>query len=107
MRLTIAKRLVYCLFISALCFTVSACSDSDTNPDNNNGTDPDNRAPIISNISVNNITDNSAMISWTTDEPATGYVDYGIGSPSLTAGSGRKEALLYFASTPKYSHTEL
>jgi hypothetical protein len=33
--------------------------------------------PIISNITVTNITGNAATINWTTDQPATSQVDYG------------------------------
>lgn len=34
--------------------------------------------PVISNVQVTNITDTSAMVSWTTDEPATSLVAYGL-----------------------------
>ncbi|RJO59289.1 fibronectin type III domain-containing protein [Candidatus Parcubacteria bacterium] len=33
--------------------------------------------PIISSVSTSNITKDSATISWTTNEPATSYVDFG------------------------------
>ncbi len=33
--------------------------------------------PVVSNVSASSITANSAIITWTTDEPATGYVNYG------------------------------
>jgi hypothetical protein len=33
--------------------------------------------PVISNIQVVNITDTSAVVQWTTNEPATSLVDYG------------------------------
>ena len=33
--------------------------------------------PFISNVSVVNITDTAATITWTTDEPATSLVEYG------------------------------
>jgi ribosomal protein S27E/chitodextrinase len=38
---------------------------------------PDNSAPKMSNIKVAAITNNSANITWTTDEPSTSVVDYG------------------------------
>lgn len=37
----------------------------------------DTDAPVISNISVSNITSSSALISWQTNEPATSRVEYG------------------------------
>ena len=38
----------------------------------------DNTAPILSNITSSNITTDSAAITWTTDEPATSQVEYGL-----------------------------
>jgi hypothetical protein len=43
--------------------------------------------PIISNILVVNITDTSAIVTWQTDIPATGVVDYG-----TTVGYGAAES---------------
>ena len=40
-------------------------------------TTPDTTAPVISDITMSDITDNTATISWTTDEPATGNLEYG------------------------------
>jgi chitodextrinase len=37
---------------------------------------PDTTPPIISNVSVTNVTGTSVVISWTTDEPATSKVLY-------------------------------
>ena len=37
----------------------------------------DKDAPVISNISVANITDQSAELRWTTDEPSNSYVEFG------------------------------
>ncbi|HDZ61601.1 MAG TPA: hypothetical protein ENH40_00445, partial [Nitrospirae bacterium] len=34
--------------------------------------------PVISNIAVSNITYDSATITWTTDQPADSFIDYGI-----------------------------
>ncbi len=39
---------------------------------------PDTIPPIISNIVVSQITGTSAKISWETNEPATGKIDYGL-----------------------------
>jgi len=39
---------------------------------------PDTTAPVISAIQVINITTTSAVITWTTDEPSTSYVNYGL-----------------------------
>jgi len=35
-------------------------------------------APLISNVLVSNVTANSAVITWTTDEPADSQIDYGL-----------------------------
>lgn len=40
----------------------------------------ENTLPIITNISVSNLTENSATISWQTNEPTTHQVEYGIDS---------------------------
>lgn len=37
----------------------------------------DTTPPVISNIAVTNITQTSASVTWTTNEPATSFVDYG------------------------------
>ncbi|MEA1993053.1 MAG: S8 family serine peptidase [Euryarchaeota archaeon] len=37
----------------------------------------DANEPVISGVSVSNVTDTSATITWTTDEPATSTVNYG------------------------------
>ncbi len=41
----------------------------------------DCRAPVISNVAVTNVTGEGATISWTTDEPATSDVRYGLEPP--------------------------
>jgi Fibronectin type III domain. len=44
------------------------------------GTTPpvtDVTAPVVSNVTVTGTTSNSATISWTTDEPTTGTINYG------------------------------
>jgi ribosomal protein S27E len=53
---------------------------------------PDTTAPIISNIKVSGITDRLAVVTWETDEPADGAVEYGLlasyGSKATHAGLG-------------------
>jgi PKD repeat protein len=39
---------------------------------------PDTTPPIISNVEVHNITETSVTITWTTDEPSTSQVEYGL-----------------------------
>ena len=43
---------------------------------------PDTAPPVISAVSVSDVTDDSAAISWTTDEPSTSQVEYWPGSLS-------------------------
>lgn len=38
----------------------------------------DSEPPVVTNISVSALTAQSATLSWMTDEPATGYVEYGM-----------------------------
>jgi peptidoglycan/xylan/chitin deacetylase (PgdA/CDA1 family) len=40
----------------------------------------DVNAPLISDVSVTDITQDSARVTWTTDEPATSVVEYGLSS---------------------------
>ena len=40
------------------------------------GEEVDNTPPVISDITVSNVTESSATITWTTDEPAKGYLKY-------------------------------
>ncbi len=49
----------------------------------------DTTAPGLSNIQVNNISTSTAVVSWTTDEPSTSGVDYGLTtSYGLVANDG-------------------
>jgi len=48
----------------------------------------DETPPVISEVSASDITETSAVISWTTDEPATSEVEYG-----LTTGYGSTTTL--------------
>ncbi len=41
-------------------------------------TEPDTTAPVIADVASGSITSSSAIISWTTDEPATSQVEYGL-----------------------------
>ena len=41
---------------------------------------PDTQPPVISNVKVSGITDMLAVITWETDEPADGAVEYGVTS---------------------------
>lgn len=47
---------------------------------------PDMTPPVLSNVGTNNITSTSATIIWSTDEQATGLVDYG-----ETTGYGQQQ----------------
>ncbi|MBN2001423.1 putative Ig domain-containing protein [candidate division KSB1 bacterium] len=42
-----------------------------------NNIEPDTDPPVFSNVASTNITSNSAIISWNTDEPATAQIKYG------------------------------
>ncbi len=55
--------------------TSSSCGHSFTTEAEE--TPADTNPPTITSVSVSNITENSADITWTTDEVADGYVEYG------------------------------
>ncbi|MBM4248671.1 MAG: hypothetical protein FJ149_04430 [Euryarchaeota archaeon] len=44
------------------------------------GTAPDTTPPQLSNVQVSGITDRLAVVSWSTNEPADGVVEYGTGA---------------------------
>src|SRR3989344_4035318 len=54
---------------------------------------PDITPPVVSSVTASSITSNSAIITWTTDEPATGFVNYGsapnnwVVTPTITSYS--------------------
>lgn len=50
---------------------------------------PDTTPPVISGVTSSAVTSNSATIAWTTDEPATGSVEYG---PTTAYGSSTQAA---------------
>lgn len=41
---------------------------------------PDTDPPVISNVAISSLSNDSATVSWTTDEPATTQVNYGLDS---------------------------
>jgi beta-lactamase superfamily II metal-dependent hydrolase len=45
---------------------------------------PDTTPPVISNVTAGNIGIDSAVITWTTDEPATTVLEYGLASGNYT-----------------------
>ena len=53
---------------------VMTAADNTTPAEQESQIIPDTRAPMISNITVNNISYNSVEIKWNTDEPATSQV---------------------------------
>ncbi|HVP05115.1 MAG TPA: fibronectin type III domain-containing protein [Dehalococcoidia bacterium] len=58
-----------------------ASSDSSTTPELDDVTLSGSPPPvIISNVAVTNITNNSATVSWTTNQPTDGVVNYGLTS---------------------------
>jgi len=58
---------------------------SDEHTFTTSGTAPDTTPPVLSAVSVSDVTSDSATISWTTDEPSTSQVEYGITTSSLSA----------------------
>ncbi len=48
------------------------------------GVAPDTTPPVISDVSVSDVTDDSAVISWITDEPSTSQVEYWVTTSSLS-----------------------
>jgi hypothetical protein len=55
----------------------------------------DQTSPLLSNVQVSTVTQNGAIIVWTTDEPATSQVDYG---PSATYGLSSAKQTEYVTS---------
>jgi len=52
-------------------------SDRSSNDASNGALSGDSKPPTITDVSATNVMQNSATISWTTDEAATGQVEYG------------------------------
>ncbi|WP_242352446.1 MULTISPECIES: fibronectin type III domain-containing protein [Anaeromyxobacter] len=49
---------------------------------------PEYVAPTVTNVVVTEVTGTSAKVSWTTNEKATSYVEWGVGTPSNVDGNG-------------------
>ena len=47
------------------------------------GVSPDTTPPVISAVSASDVSDDSAIITWTTDEPSTSQVEYWVTTSSL------------------------
>ena len=58
--------------------TQSQLWDTWTLPIGPNAPVPDMTVPQISNITSSGLTENSAVVSWTTDEPSTSQIEYGL-----------------------------
>jgi hypothetical protein len=76
-----------CSSVGTYCEASPVCGDGVCNGDETHTScpadcppPPDTTAPIITNVAVSEITYNSAIISWNTDEPATSQVEYGFTS---------------------------
>ena len=72
-----------------------ACPTSSFSPFALFGTPSDTTAPVISSVSSGSITSSSAVITWTTNELADAYVEYG---PALSYGSQTPRATDFVAS---------
>ena len=67
---------IFSLMVILLIIPIMGVScDFDGNGNGND--DTDTAPPVISGITISNITETTATISWTTDEPATSQVEYG------------------------------
>jgi serine protease len=66
------------------------------------GGTPDTTPPVISDVQAVDITHNSATITWTTDEPATSVVYYG-----LTTGYGNTESVGGYTTSHSVTLTSL
>jgi hypothetical protein len=73
----IVSKISVLLIVAILVTLVSGCTGVEDGNGNGNG---DTTPPVISNISVTDITATSASIIWTTDEPASSQVEYGLNS---------------------------
>ncbi len=73
-------------------FTAEAFIQSDCTP------------PVISNVAVTNITGSTALVTWTTDEPADSFVEYGadpmLGSMTSLSGFVTNHSILLSGLTP-------
>ena len=53
----------------------------------------DKTAPVISNIQIQDIRSDSAVVTWNTDEESDSFVEYGIGSLMTRAADMKKPRL--------------
>jgi hypothetical protein len=58
--------------------SADAAGNSSSSADQTFTTSADSSVPVISDVAVTNITGNSATITWTTNEPSSSIVDYGL-----------------------------
>jgi hypothetical protein len=68
-------------------------SENEAVSDDNTFTTPDTTAPVISDITATDITEASATITWTTNEPTTSQVEYGL-TDSYGSSSSEDTALV-------------
>jgi len=64
--------------------------------------DPDSTDPVISGVTVTGISDSTAIIEWTTDEPATSVVQYG-----TTSSYGLTQTVAGYAQNHSVTLTDL
>jgi hypothetical protein len=58
-------------------------------------TQTDTTAPVISAVGISGVTNRSATISWTTDEPATSVIEYGLSTSSYSSSTSLDSSLVY------------
>lgn len=68
--------------------------DSDENENVNESEQEDTAAPILSGVVVGKISPTSATVTWTTDEPAKGRIEYGTASKSYPKKTADEKAEL-------------
>ena len=83
------------LLLSVTAINGIACDSThsgDREKDNGNNSDTtDITPPVISGITISDITGTTATISWTTDEPATGNIDFGINTSYSSPAPASKD----------------
>jgi len=72
---------------------VAPAAENSTPAEQNSPIIPDIKAPLISNISVDNISYNSVEIKWTTDEPSTSQVNWRTADSTISS-TDEKEAMV-------------
>lgn len=76
------------------------CDNGDNNGGSTGSESTDTTAPVISGITVSNITETTVTISWTTDEAATSNIEYG-----TTSSYGSSFPSLADTTADKTSHS--